>query len=67
MSVRISFTDLEAGMLRRVFAMLYETYDVDYELLSTISGKIEKECKPNLRGIEKKLRVYDSYIRDKIK
>lgn len=62
MSVTVTFTDLEAAVLRNIFKSLLDPSDVDFKVQCDISAKVSTKCELRTNQLEKALLKHNESI-----
>ncbi|MGO3848694.1 MAG: hypothetical protein ACTJIB_10485 [Pseudoalteromonas prydzensis] len=62
MSVTVTFTDLEAAVLRNIFMSLLDPADVDFKVHCDISSKVSTKCDLRSEQLEKALEKHNESI-----
>ncbi len=52
MSVTVTYTDLEAAILRQLFEVNLEPSDVDFKVLCSISEKLSNKIEPRIKKVD---------------
>lgn len=62
MSVTVTFTDLEAAVLRNIFKSLLDPTDLDFKVYCDISAKVSTKCELRSDQLEKALTKHNEKI-----